>query len=1157
MKNRIMCFLGLLAALCIAGAVGARAQTTTAQVSGQVTDSSGAAVPQASITITNLDTTLTRKAETSGTGYYVIPLLPPGNYKLTMEKQGFQTADFPNLVLQVNQTLALDAVLQVGTVAQSVTVEAQAPLLQATSADLGAVITTRAVVDLPLNGRNYSQLLVLTAGVTPVSTGQWASPGAGHTITGALLPGSSFSEPSVGGQWNRANFYLMDGLNFTNWYAGTDAVLPVLDGIQEFKVQSHNDSAEYGGALGGVINVATKSGTNGLHGTAWEFVRNNVFDARDPFADATRSSPAPYRQNQFGFSVGGPIIVPKVYNGKNKTWFFFTYEGWRYRKPGQSFARFPTGAELSGDFSADYTSQVLFDPATTAPDPNQPGGFIRSPFVCNASGIAVAQGTAGATPCNKIPTARLNPMTVGYMNAFYSVPNVTGNPAYNYLVNGEASNDDGTYEGRVDQRISDRDTAWFHFIRMYNPTTVPVDSQVTGVVNNVPTNMGGGETHLFSPNLVFDARLGLNRIPSTNANSPNAGSGAYPQLGYQGLPKYGYADNVLEAPYTDLNLYGPSEGVETSWDFSGTLTWVHGRHTIKGGFQLFWLRDQCCTVSTGQGSKNQYFYTNQQTGDPTNLGTTGDSLASALLGVPGSIYFMAPKMDFNFPNWAPFIEDKWQVTPKLSLTLGLRYDYTATPHLVQGMTSELDPATGDWLIGGGKMPPACNTAGAAPCIPGDGNLANIPYGNKIVLAKNPDVGPNPVHDMFGPRIGVAWRPSEKTVVRAGYGLVYASMMGQIQTFGALPGGWPDATNSQLAFNDVGAPLTTIQDLQSLTVSPLPTATPWSNINWMYDPNIKPARSHQWNVGIQREMTHNLMLSIAYVGSKSDRLNVSGLFNVSPTAGPGTAAEVDARRPFPWASETMMAESIGSAHYNGLQLSAEKRYSAGLQFLISYTWSKAMDNGGSGFYGLENGPGGLAAVQNFYDIKGDWGVSAYDITHYLSASIIYELPAGKGKRFLNKGPLSYIFGDWQVNTITALRSGQPYNLDVLGDVGNIGNIIGFFTYARPNLVGDPHVLNPTPQEYYNPAAFSVPVNSFGNFGKNVLRSAAVYNVDFSLFKKFPITENVNLEFRAEAFNVFNIQNLGVPGTDIGTADAGVISGVALPPREIQLGMKLRF
>ena len=385
MKNCVVCFLGLLAALCIAGAVGARAQTTTAQVSGQVTDSTGAAVPQASITITNVNTSVSRKAETSGTGFYVITLLPPGNYRLTVEKQGFQTLDFPNLILQVNQTLAIDAVLQVGTITQSVTVQAQAPLLQATSSNLGEVVTERAVVDLPLNGRNFSQLLTLTAGITPLSTGQYANVGSGFGGASGI-PGTAFSQPSVGGQWNRANIYLMDGINFTSWFTGEYTVLPILDAIQEFKVQSHNDSAEYGGATGGIINVAIKSGTNGLHGLGWEFVRNDKFDARDSFAEASLSSPAPFRQNQFGASVGGPVVLPKVYNGKNKTWFFFGYEGWRYRKPAQAYYRVPTPAELGGDFSADYTSQRLFDPTTTAPIPPNRGDS----FVCRSFAIPEA-----------------------------------------------------------------------------------------------------------------------------------------------------------------------------------------------------------------------------------------------------------------------------------------------------------------------------------------------------------------------------------------------------------------------------------------------------------------------------------------------------------------------------------------------------------------------------------------------------------------------------------------------------------------------------------------------------------------------------------------------------------------------------------------------
>ena len=1155
MKKFLGCAVGLIAGLCLIGVAGVRGQTTTAQLSGQVTDSSGAAVPEANITITNLGTNITRKVQTSPAGLYVITLLPPGNYKLTVEKQGFQTSVFPSVVLQVNQNLAIDAVLQVGAVTQSVTVEAQAPLLQSTSADLGAVITDRATVELPLNGRNFTQLLILTPGVTPVSTGQYANVGGGFGGA-AGIPGTAFSQPSVGGQWNRGNLYLMDGINFTSWFTGQYTVLPILDAIQEFKVQQHNDSAEYGGAPGGVINVAIKSGTNSLHGTGWEFVRNDVFDARDPFAEANLKSPAPFRQNEFGGSVGGPVEIPKIYHGKNKTWFFFGYEGWRYRHPAQRSARIPTPAELSGDFSADYTTQRLFDPTTTAPDPSHPGGFIRQPFVCDGGGNPVAQGTAGALPCNKIPSSAINPMTQGEMSALYPTPNVSGVAAYNYIYNGENINNDNTYIFKIDQRISDKDNAWFRWTKMYMPITSPVFPEVTNTNNDQPNNYAGGETHVFGPTLILDARFGRNSYPEHASTGPNAGAGLFTKLGYQGIDKYGYVDNELTAPYSGLGNAGPYEEHQDDWDAAGTLTWIKGHHTLKAGFEFFFLRYQCCALEKGMGQRDQYSFVNTQTGDPTNLANTGDSLASALLGYPDSIYFAAQKFNFRFPSWAPFFEDKWQVTPKLTLTLGLRYDHTSTPHLIESMDSTLDPGNGNWLVGGGKMPPACNVSNAAPCIPGTGNVADIPYGDKIVVAPNPDIGPYSVDNMWGPRFGFAWRPKEKTVVRGGYGIVYGSMMGQIQSFQANVGQWPDATDTQLSFNPTGGALTTVQQLQSLSASALPTASPWSSENWMVDPHVKPMRSYQWNIGVQREMTNNLMLSVSYAGASSNRTNVTGLFNVATQPTDGNAATIQALTPFPWASTTFMNESIGLAHYNGLLVSLEKRYSNGLHALISYTWSKALDDGGSGYYAVENGPGGEAAVQNFYNIKGDWGPSAYDITNYFSAAIMYQLPFGRSKKFLNKGPLSYILGDWQVNTITSARSGQVYNLDVIGDVANLGNQVGWFNYARPNLVGNPNLSNPTAAEWFNTDAFAIPHNSFGNFGKDALRSQGVYNVDFSVFRNFNYKERYSLELRGEAFNVLNHIQFGPPGVDIGTADAGVIVG-DLGPRIMQLGVKLRF
>jgi hypothetical protein len=1158
MKKRIACFLGLLAALWIMGAVCAHAQSVTAQVSGQITDSSGAVVPQASITITNVDTGLTRKAATSGAGYYLIPLLPPGRYKLTVEKPGFQLAERPDLVLQVNQTLALDVVLSVGSVTQVVEIKAEAPLLQATSANLGAVISSRAVVDLPLNGRNFTQLLTLTPGATPVSTAQSRNIG-GDMLANSGIPGSGFSQPSVNGQWNRTNMFLVDGVNDTAWFGSTYAILPVVDGIQEFKVQSHNDAAEYGGVLGGTVNIVTKSGTNSLHGSAWEFVRNNVFDARNPFTEATRTSPFPYRQNEFGFTVGAPIVIPKAYNGKNKTWFFFTYEGWRYRKPAQTFYRFPTATELSGDFSKDFSTQTLFDPATTRSDPNNPGGFIRDPFVCDASGTAVAQGTAGATPCNKIPAARLDPMAVGFFQALYDPPNLTGVPGYNYYSTGGAFNNDNTYIGKIDQRFSDHDTAWFRYSRMYPVLGTAYDSKWNGTYHETPINLAGGETHIFRSNLLLDLRLGYARRNTLYLSGPDAWATIGPSLGFQGVDRFGAVDLRLSSPWNSLGASGPSNDDERNYHFSSILQWVHGNHNITAGYQLYWERYNVRATKPAAGGRDQYQFANTQTADPTHLGTTGDSLASAVLGVPAAVDFRHQDFEFNFPSWAPFIEDKWQVTPRLTVTLGLRYDRTSTPHLTSGTTSELDYGTGNWIIGGGKMPPACNVANAAPCIPGDGNLANISYGDKIRLAANPDLGPYPVSTNFGPRISIAWRPQEKTVVRAGYGLVYDSLVGMIQVYQGNEGAWPDKTALQYSMNATGTTLTTLKGLQQVTASILPIANPWASIAWNFNPNMKNARSQQWNLGIQREMTNSLMLSIGYVGSNSDRLSAGGLWNLSPVAGPGTAAEVRARRPFPWAGTTGMMDSRGSSNYHALAIQAEKRYSKGLQFLVSYTWSKTMENGGSGLFGSnEGGAGGASQVQNYNDLSRNWGVAAYDITNYLSAAIQYAFPAGRGKQFLNKGPLSYILGDWQANTITQLRSGQPYNLVAPGDPANLGNDWAAYTYCRPNQVSDWHVANPSAAQYFNQAAFAIPVYSFGNVGQNSMRSAPVYNVDFSLFKGIRLKENLQLEFRAEAYNIFNIQNLNVPGVSMASPSSfGKVSSTVLPPRQIQLGMKLVF
>jgi len=1125
--------LGLSVVIFLMAYAQSWSQSVTGQISGTVTDTTGAALPQVEVTARNIATDITRKVQTGSTGLYIISLLQPGQYSLTFVKSGFEHAEQPSLILQVNQSLTFDVKLSVGHAAETIQVDAAAEQLQTTSSELGTAINETAIADLPLNGRNFTQLLTLTPGATPISTSQAGSIGSGMQAN-VGVPGSAFSQPSINGQWNRSNFYLLDGVTNTSWFSSTYNVLPIVDDIQEFKVQSHNSDAQYGGVLGGVVNVVTKSGTNQYHGSAWEFLRNSALDARNPFTDATSTKPAPFEQNEFGTSVGGPLTIPKVYKGSDRTFFFFAYEGWRFRQPSTSFLHVPTAAELSGDFSADPSP--IYDPSTTVLNSN--GTYSRTAF----------QG-------NIIPSNRLSALATGFFAKTYDAPNVTNNPNYNYLNKSSSRNSNDTYTGRLDEHIGANDSAWFRYTTMSPHDSSQVTSMVTSSAYENPVEWGVGETHIFGPHLVFDARFGYSHENWFSGVVPIGGNAVDTALGFTGTKEYGAVDLELAAPYGDANIAGPENLNDRNLSFSGTLTWLHGRHNIALGYQLMELQYSCCATSPGLGQRNQYVFANAQTADPSNLGTTGNSLASALLGIPTGIYFAAQDYKFHFPSWAPYVQDQWQVTKKLSLTLGLRYDYFSTPDLTKGTTSFLDPSDGTWLIGGGVLPPACSSTQSAPCIPG-GSLANVPYGSHIKVASNPNIGPNPVTSNFGPRIGLAYQLDPKTAIRAGYGIVYDSLIGITQTFQGNVGSWPDATNTQAGYNALGQPLTTLTNLQSAATSALPAASPWSDQNWMYDPNRKNSRSQQWNLEVERQMTSKLLLSVGYVGSYNDRLPTTGLFNVSPTAGLGAAGV-----PFPWATTEFMEESIGEAKYNGLQVKAAQRYQNGLQFLVSYTWSKVLEDGGSGLFGVENGSGGsggYSAVQNLSDLSHNWGVAGYDIKQYLSVSGTYELPIGMGKQWLNKGGVaSYLLGDWSANTLAVLRSGQPFNLDVSGDVANIDNQIGWFNYARPNQVGNPHVSHPTANEYFNPAAFAVPVNSFGNTGQNSLRSAPVYDVDFSLFKKFRFGEAGSLEFRAEAFNLFNIQCLGVPGSDIGTTDAGVVSSVVENPRQFQFGLKLAF
>jgi hypothetical protein len=437
----------------------------------------------------------------------------------------------------------------------------------------------------------------------------------------------------------------------------------------------------------------------------------------------------------------------------------------------------------------------------------------------------------------------------------------------------------------------------------------------------------------------------------------------------------------------------------------------------------------------------------------------------------------------------------------------------------------------------------------APCIPGDGTLKNLPFGDKIRLADYSGVR-HPINDNFSPRLSAAYSLNQKTVLRAGYGIYFDTESSTIQEAQNTWGQWPSNTIVNKTYNQIGEPLTTVRQAEATLLSPVTEGAPWGRNAYFWDPRKKNGMSHQWNFDIQRELQRNLIMTVAYVGSIGRRLDLNLSANTSPTPGPGSAAEVTARRPFPYyGRDTLYGTDLGRNSYNALQVKLDRRFSNGLQALVSYTWSKVMDNGTDGWY--------VGNPQNAYNLEAEHGVSNSDRTHMLKISAVYELPFGKGKRWLNAGPAAYILGNWQFNSINTLQSGTPVVLRVNGDVANIGNIA--HTYARPNVVGNPGLSNPSMTAWFNTAAFAVPVFSFGTAGRGLVRNPAFYNSDISLFKNIPIGERFSAQFRVEAFNALNIINPGNAdgNASFGNTNFGRITAISGTPRDVQLAVKIMF
>ena len=1125
----------LLAAPCLLFPSVALAQSSTASVKGTVRDASGSVIPAADVVLTNPQTNVERKAVTNDVGAYVFLNIIPGEYRLQASKAGFKTSKQSEFSLAVNQTATYDFTMDVGEITQEVTVEAVGAEVQSSTAELGAVVGHQQVQDLPLNGRNFTQLLQLTPGVSPVSVSQ------NNGGWGAVTEGATFAFPSVNGQSNRSNFFMLDGINNQGAFLSTYAVPPIIDSIQEFKVQSHNDEAEFGGALGGIVNVQSKSGTNALHGSVWEYLRNDALDARNTFFQ----SKTPFRQNMFGAAVGGPVTIPKLYNGRNKAFFFFAYEGFRYTRTANNFYQVPTEANLKGDFSD--VPQPIFNPNSTREDPNNPGTFIRDPF-----------------PNNQIPSNLINPGMLLFAQKTLPAPTFTGNGSFNAFDSTPFHQSQNNFSGRGDYVLSSQDSVWFRYSGTFRDTTTSGGRQGLASTNENPTrNWAASWVHTFSPTMVLQAQVGRAHVTwNDHARFTGLTSDFAKQVGFVDSFYSQFINGASFIPAVNVNNYftgGESDGLNPNfgniWQYKANASKIHGNHTFKWGGELNSNTFEAIYTNVNVG------FSNFQTNDPRNPGGTGNALASFLLNVPDNA---GRRNVHETTRWGGvmgfYFHDQWKATPKLTVNIGLRYDRTFIPPYgredtvgVNGgiETGDLDALNGIYILQ--RVPPTCAERGHTPCLPD-------PTG---ALPEHVTVDPRGkiYHDTtknFQPRFGLAYRLTPNTALRASFGIFFDNWAAVTQTTQNYEGAWPDI-GQQLAQNlnnpSPSNPKPTVPGTDPFlggNAGLIPAPNPFNQVQWFMDPNFKNPYSMQWNFGVQHQLNNSTVVTANYVGSGSKRLQIGGFYNVALTPGPGEQAP---RRPFPYISPSFFDRSWGRGNYHAFQFLLDKKYSSGLAYLISYTWSKSIDIACSGWYGVEG-----CSVQDPYNFNTNRSVSGFDVTHLLSASWVYQIPVGPGKKYdpANR-VLSHIVGNWSVNGIATFSSGQPYEVGIAGDIANTGmqNCCANY-YERLNLIGDPVLSNPTPSSWFNRSAFGVPANfTFGNLGRNALRGDGAQNFDLSIFRQFPIKEQLKIEFRAEMFNAFNTPRYSLPHQEFNDANFGKVTSTANQARQIQFGLKILF
>ena len=1130
----------LVALLGLAGSgLGLAQEAVTGTFRGVITDSSGAIVPNASVRAEQIGTGLVREVQTNELGSYVIPALPPGEYKLVASAPSFGTIERPSVQLMVAQDQTVDFKLSVGLTTQTVQVTSELTALTTTPAAIGTVITQQQVADLPLNGRQFTQLILLTPGASPHPGGQQS--------TFTVSEGAGGISPAVNGQRGTQNNYTLDGIPNNSLFFDSWAISPPPDAIAEFKVQSQIVDGQLNMSSGANVNLVVKSGTDELHGNVWEFVRNEVLNARNAFDTTTKP---PYTQNQYGLTIGGPVMLPH-YDGREKHTYFFGYwEGFRSSQGVTQQVSVPTAAARSGNFSGFLGPQIGTD------DLGRPvlQGEIFNPYTARnvtagardpVTGlVAVASGlVTDPFPNNTIPQSMIMPQSTFMINHFYPLPNLPGETNNLKLANQQTVNND-QFGVKVDQVFKNNDTLNGAFYRskpsQLTPTGLPADPSQN---SNLTDSVGIGYTHVFDPTLLLTARYGYTYsnwqstfgTPGTAATATSCGVGQFfPER--NGIPLCFW--NVPSPQYTDAQQFSIPLGPQKTNSVTVDVAKTKGNHEIGVGLLYFHLH------SFDDGWGMQANWSPVQTMEPGFFNTTGNAGASWLLGLNDSTAGQVGDTSANFSSnwWGGYIQDKWKVSSKLWLQVAVRYDFVSPPSFQNGFWSGIDWDEGIFRV----------TQPVPPQFP----VANIR-----------STWFNPQYNGVQPRFGFAYNVSPKTVVRGAFAIFDDHDNNWIEPIQGGREKWPYAATVTGLVNQQNIEPASVA---CRTVNGTPTCGPdtilydYPASTTFYGPNSPVATgpstnpreripyAMEYNLTVERAITHSLTLDVGYVGSLGRHLFVEQTVNTAPEAGTGALTP---RLPLPnFDPGFTYANNIANSTYNALQIKLDKRFANGLTFLASYTYSKCLDPKSDAFSGL-----GVDA----YDLRRFWGRCDFDLRHMFVFSSIYQLPFGKGRTFLtNASGLEDAFlGGWDIGGIVTVQSGLPFTIGVTGDPANVGS--GAFQTAE--LVGnpDPPGFKRTTQEWFNTAAFAEPTfGTFGNSGRNILSLPAYRNFDFYTSKNFAITERFKLQFRAEFFNIFNHPTYGqgysgVGGgqvMDVGTPGFGELLS-ASPARIIQFGFKL--